>query len=144
MSLGSLPAAVLIAACTSWAAVSMLLSRVNCRVRLVEPSALLEVIWVTPGMALNCTSRGVATEEAMVSGLAPGSCAATWMVGNSASGNGATGRRGNAMTPSSTRANVSRTVATGWSMHQAEIEPWPFIAPPPIAPPEVARSALAQ
>ena len=77
MSLGSLPAAVLIAACTSWAAVSMLLSRVNCRVRLVEPKALLEVIWVTPGMALNCTSSGVATDDAMVSGLAPGNCAAT-------------------------------------------------------------------
>ena len=55
----------------------MLLSRVNCRVRVVEPSALLEVIWVMPGMALNCTSRGVATDDAMVSGLAPGSCADT-------------------------------------------------------------------
>src|SRR3546814_7358899 len=69
MSWGSLPAAVLMAACTSWAAVSMLLSRLNCKVRLVEPRALLEVIWVMPGMALNCTSSGVATDEAMVSGL---------------------------------------------------------------------------
>ena len=77
MSLGNLPDAVLIAACTSWAAVSMLLSRVNCKVRVVEPNALLEVIWVMPGMALNCTSSGVATDDAMVSGLAPGSCADT-------------------------------------------------------------------
>ncbi|MNR15715.1 hypothetical protein D3C85_1322700 [compost metagenome] len=89
------------------------MSRVNCRVRLVEPSALLEVIWVTPGMALNCTSRGVATDDAMVSGLAPGSCAATWMVGNSASGSGAMGRRGKAIAPSSTKAKVRRMVATG-------------------------------
>jgi hypothetical protein len=37
MSLGSLPAAVLIAACTSCAAVSILLSRVNCRVSRLEP-----------------------------------------------------------------------------------------------------------
>ncbi|MNF04013.1 hypothetical protein D3C80_2034370 [compost metagenome] len=55
----------------------MLLSRVNCRIRMVEPKALLDVIWVTPGMELNCTSSGVATDDAMVSGLAPGSCAAT-------------------------------------------------------------------
>jgi hypothetical protein len=95
----SLPDAVLIAACTSWAAVSMLLLRVNCRVRVVEPRALLEVIWVMPGMALNCTSRGVATDEAMVSGLAPGNWPMTWIVGNSASGKGATGRRGKAIKP---------------------------------------------
>src|SRR5471032_2848306 len=77
ISLGNLPEAVLIAACTSCAAVSMLLFRVNCRVSRLEPKALLEVIWVMPGMALNCTSSGVATDDAMVSGLAPGSCADT-------------------------------------------------------------------
>ena len=113
MSLGSLPEAVLIAACTSCAAVSMLLPSVNCRVRVVEPSALLEVIWVMPGMALNCTSSGVATDEAIVSGLAPGSCADTWMVGNSASGSGATGNPGKAIKPNSARAKVSSSVATG-------------------------------
>lgn len=85
----------------------------NCNVKRLEPKALLEVIWVTPGMALNCTSRGVATDEAMVSGLAPGSCAVTWIVGNSASGSGAMDRRGKAMIPSSTKANVNNRVATG-------------------------------
>ncbi len=80
---------------------------------MVEPSALLLVIWVMPGMALNCTSSGVATDEAMVSGLAPGSWAVTWMVGKSASGSGATGKRGKAMAPSSTRAKVSSRVAMG-------------------------------
>ncbi|CAH0316634.1 hypothetical protein SRABI08_05147 [Pseudomonas carnis] len=113
MSLGSLPDAVLIAAWTSWAAVSMLFSRVNCRVKRLEPKALLEVIWVMPGMALNCTSRGVATDEAIVSGLAPGSCAVTWMVGNSASGSGATARFGKAIIPSNTNAKVNSRVATG-------------------------------
>lgn len=98
----------------------MFLSRVNCRISVVEPRALLLVIWVMPGMALNCTSSGVATDEAMVSGLAPGNWAVTWMVGKSASGSGATGRRGKAMAPSSTRAKVSSRVAMGWSMHQAE------------------------
>ncbi|MCY1186443.1 hypothetical protein D9M73_273190 [compost metagenome] len=83
-----------------------------------------------PGIALNCTSSGVATEDAIVSGLAPGSRALTCMVGNSASGNGATGSLGKAMAPSKTRAKVNRTVAIGWSTHQAEIEPWPFMAEP--------------
>ena len=39
----------------------------------------------------NWRSRGVATAEAMVSGLAPGSAAETWMVGKSTWGSGATG-----------------------------------------------------
>ncbi|MNZ51404.1 hypothetical protein D3C78_692160 [compost metagenome] len=130
MSWGRRAVAVLIAAWTSWAAVSMLFSRLNCRIRLVEPRALLEVIWVMPGMALNCTSSGVATDEAMVSGLAPGNWAVTWIVGKSASGKGATGRRGKAMTPSSTSANVSSSVAIGRSIHQRDSEPRAFMAAP--------------
>src|SRR6267143_177314 len=46
--------------------------RSNWRVMLVEPRPLEEVICVTPAMRLNWRSRGVATAEAMVSGLAPG------------------------------------------------------------------------
>ena len=53
----------------------------NCRVMLVEPSEFTEVIWVMPGISENCRSSGVATFEAMVSGLAPGSVALTWRVG---------------------------------------------------------------
>src|SRR5471032_1200789 len=130
MSLGSLPEAVLIAACTSYAAVSMLLFRVNCSVSRLEPKALLEVICVMPGMALNCTSSGVATDDAMVSGLTPGNCAVTWIVGNSASGSGATAKRGKAINPSSTKAKVSSRVATGWSTHQADGERLPLMAAP--------------
>src|SRR5664279_3242330 len=51
-----------------------------------------ELISVMPAMRPNWRSRGVATEEAMVSGLAPGRPADTWMVGNSTWGRGATGR----------------------------------------------------
>ena len=47
-------------------------SRVNCSVICVTPSALVEVIESMPAMVENCFSSGVATEEAIVSGLAPG------------------------------------------------------------------------
>ncbi len=60
----------------------------------VEPSELVDVICETPGICANCVSSGWATEEAMVSGLAPGSLAETWMVGKSTCGSGATGNSG--------------------------------------------------
>jgi hypothetical protein len=60
----------------------------------VEPSVLTEVISETPEICANCVSSGCATEEAIVSGLAPGSCADTWMVGKSTCGSGATGNLG--------------------------------------------------
>ena len=69
---GRSPRAALMAACTSRPAASMLRPRSNCRVMLVDPSELAEVISVMPAMRPNCRSSGVATEEAMVSGLAPG------------------------------------------------------------------------
>ena len=74
-------AAALMAACTSSAALSIFLPSANCKVMEVKPSPLLEVISVTPGTALNCTSSGVATEEPMVSALAPGKAPCTTMVG---------------------------------------------------------------
>jgi hypothetical protein len=45
--------------------------------------ALVEVedMESTPAMLENAFSRGVATAEAMMSGLAPGRLAVTWMVG---------------------------------------------------------------
>jgi hypothetical protein len=65
----------------------------NCRVMLVEPSWLLEVISVMPAIRPNCRSRGVATADAIVSGLPPGKAARTLIVGNSTCGRGATGRK---------------------------------------------------
>jgi hypothetical protein len=44
-------------------------------------------------MAANCCSSGVATEDAMVSGLAPGSVADTVIVGKSTLGSAETGSR---------------------------------------------------
>ncbi len=84
--------AAAMAACTSWAAASMLRSSVNWIVIWVVPSALVEVIESMPAMVENCFSSGVATAEAMVSGLAPGRLAVTWMVGKSMLGRSLTGR----------------------------------------------------
>ena len=72
----------------------MLRDRSNWTVIALLPSALLDVIWVTPGICPNCRSSGWVTEEAMVSGLAPGSCVVTWIVGKSTCGSGATGSSG--------------------------------------------------
>src|SRR6266516_4008421 len=84
--------ALVIAAWTSWAAASMLRSRVNWRVMLVLPRLDEEVIWSTPAIVENCFSSGVATADAMVSGLAPGRLAFTWIVGKSTFGRLLTGK----------------------------------------------------
>src|SRR5579864_3353354 len=78
---GSSGMAAAIAVWTSTDAPSMSRSRLNCRVMLVEPWRLLEIIESTPAMVVNWRSRTVATEEAMVSALAPGRLALTEMVG---------------------------------------------------------------
>jgi hypothetical protein len=80
------------AACTSRAAPVMSRLKSNCMVMLVAPSELAEVISVSPAMRPKRRSSGVATELAMVSGLAPGKAACTLMVGKSTRGKGATAR----------------------------------------------------
>ena len=57
----------------------------------MTPWALVEVIESMPAMVENCFSSGVATAEAIVSGLAPGRLAVTWMVGKSTLGSSLTG-----------------------------------------------------
>jgi hypothetical protein len=101
------------AACTSRAAASMLRFRSNCKVMLQEPSVLEDVISVTAAMRPNWRSSGVATEEAMVSGLAPGSEAFTEMVGKSTCGRGDTGRMRKATAPARPMATTNNVVATG-------------------------------
>ena len=118
MAAGKREEAVLIAACTSWTALSMPFSSSNCSVICVVPNALEEVIWRTPGTELNCTSSGVATDEAMVSALAPGRVALICSVGKSAAGSGATASCGNANAPSNINAMASKVVPTGCAMHQ--------------------------
>ena len=101
------------AACTSRAAASILRFRSNWRVTLADPRVLDEVISVTAAMRPNWRSSGVATDDAMVSGLAPGKEAFTEMVGKSTCGKGDTGRMRNATAPASAMATVRSVVATG-------------------------------
>jgi hypothetical protein len=82
----------LIAACTSCAAASMSRPRSNWMAIEVEPSELVVEIESMPAIVENCLMSGVATEVAIVSGEAPGSCAETLTTGNSALGSAATGR----------------------------------------------------
>jgi hypothetical protein len=86
----------------------------------VCPSWLVEVICVTLAMRPNCRSRGVATAEAIVSGLAPGSPAPTEIVGKSTWGKGATGKNRNAIAPERKIAIESSVVATERRMNGAE------------------------
>src|SRR5580658_486536 len=72
-------------------------------------------------MRPNWRSSGVATEEAIVSGLAPGKEADTEMVGKSTCGSGETPSIMKAMTPASAKASVSRVVATGLRMNGFEM-----------------------
>ena len=57
------------------------------------PQVLVEVMESMPAIVENCFSRGVATADAIVSGLAPGRLADTWMVGKSTLGRSLTGKR---------------------------------------------------
>ena len=57
----------------------------------MDPSELMEVMADSPAMVENWFSSGVATEEAMVSGLAPGRLAVTSSVGKSTFGRSLTG-----------------------------------------------------
>jgi len=88
---GSFRWAEAMAACTSWAAASMLRSRSNCRVMRVLPRVLVEVMESMPEMLENSFSSGVATEAAMFSGLAPAMVALTCKVGKSTLGRSLTG-----------------------------------------------------
>ena len=54
-------------------------------------SVLVDVIESMPAMLANCCSRGVATADAIVSGLAPGRPAEMEMVGKSTFGRSLTG-----------------------------------------------------
>src|SRR6202047_2929230 len=84
---------------------------------LVVPRLLEDVISVTPAIRPNCRSSGVATDEAMISGLAPGKPAPTEMVGKSTCGRAETGNTLNATAPARARAMVRSAVATGRLMN---------------------------
>src|SRR3989442_1325800 len=114
---GSWLRAALMAACTSRAAASMLRFRSNWRITVVAPSRLGEVISDTPAIRPNWRSSGVATDEAIVSGLAPGRTATTWMTGNSTCGRDDTGSVRYATMPASSSATLSSVVPIGRLMN---------------------------
>src|SRR5581483_10285318 len=89
---GSVPPALAMAAWTSCAAASMLRSSANVIVIDVLPCEFDELIESIPEIVENCLSRGVATADAIVSGVAPGKAAFTCTVGKSTVGKAATGR----------------------------------------------------
>ena len=117
---GSWPLEALMAACTSSAAPSIGRLRSNCSVICDEPMPLVEVICARPAMSENCRSSGCATFDAIVSGLAPGRLAETWIVGKSTCGSGATGSSGNVAAPTSSSASASSVVPIGRLMNAAE------------------------
>src|SRR5258708_5907512 len=77
--------------CTSCAAASMFRLRSNCSTTFELPSELVELIELSPAIDENCFSSGRATADAIVSGLAPGRPALTWIVGKSMLGRSLTG-----------------------------------------------------
>src|SRR3984957_5043552 len=85
------------------------------------PSELAEVISLTPAIWPNCRSSGVATEDAMISALAPGRLELTEIVGKSTCGRGETGNTWKAMAPAMATATVRSVVATGLWINGAEI-----------------------
>src|SRR5271156_3649660 len=108
-------------ASTSRAAASMLRLKSNCKVTLVVPRELDEVISVTEAMWPNWRSSGVATDDAMICALAPGRLPETEMVGKSTCGSGETGSTLKAIPPAMAMATVNRVVATGRRMKGAEM-----------------------
>src|SRR6266702_363247 len=127
-----------IAACTSWAAASMLRDRVNCNVMFVPPSVLDDVIASIPAIVENCFSSGVATAAAIVWGLAPGSPAETVIVGKSTLGRSLTGSSRYAISPNMRIPNMTSVVATGRRINSPEMftsgSPRPSRPPHPRSP----------
>src|ERR1700712_4286221 len=92
-SLGKSASEALIAAWTSRAARSMSRPILNCSWMLVEPSELVDVIWLMPAIWPRRRSRGAATVPAITVGSAPGRVAETRIIGKSTFGTAATGRK---------------------------------------------------
>ncbi len=85
--------AALIAASTSRAAPSIFRVRSNWIVTEDVPKLLVDVISVTPAMWPNWRSSGVATDEAIISALAPGKLALTEIVESLLAAKGRRGAR---------------------------------------------------
>src|SRR5258708_16702282 len=80
---------------------------------------LVETIESMPAMVANCCSKGVATAEAIVSGVAPGKLALTTIVGKSTLGRSLTGSNRYAITPKTHKATVTNVVMMGLRMQSS-------------------------
>src|SRR5580704_8367097 len=78
---GSNGMAAAIAVCTSTAALSMLRFKSNCRVTVLLPMLLADVISSMPAIVVNCRSSGLAVDDAIVTGSPPGRLVFTLTVG---------------------------------------------------------------
>ncbi len=104
----------------------MLRLRSNCSVMLVLPCELVELIEFRPAIVANCFSSGSATAEAIVSGLAPGRPAPTWMVGKSTVGRSLTGSCRYDIVPKTMIPSMISAVVTGRLMKSAAMfMTWP-------------------
>lgn len=81
---------------------------------------LVECMESMPGMDDSWRSKGVATDAAIISGLAPGSEAVIVMVGYSTFGKSLTGRDRYANTPKKSTVSASSRLATGRRMKTAQ------------------------
>src|SRR5271166_1486491 len=79
---------------------------------LVVPIPLDDDMLSIPSMVENSFSSGVATDEAIVSGLAPGNDACTWIVGYSTVGRSLTGSVRYERTPNTRIAVINSVVVT--------------------------------
>src|SRR4029079_12316106 len=120
-----------IIAWTSCAAPSIERSSVDCIVIDIQPRPDDDVMLSMPAIVENCFSSGVATADAIVSGLAPGRLAFTVIVGKSTVGKSLTGRRRYAVIPKNRMPAITRTVVTGRRINSSE----KFISPSPLSPP---------
>jgi hypothetical protein len=94
--------------------------RSNCRVTLLLPVELDEVVSSMPAIVVNWRSSGLATAEAIVPGSPPGSPAPTFSVGKSTFGRSLTGGARYAMRPKPPMPSMMRLVAIGRLMKSAE------------------------
>jgi hypothetical protein len=73
----------------------------------------------SPAIVENCLSKGVATADAMVSGLAPGKLADTCIVGKSTFGRSLTGRSLYAAIPKTSIDSMTSVVMIGRRMESS-------------------------
>jgi hypothetical protein len=87
----------------------------------VFPWVFDEDITSSPSIVENCFSSGVATAEAIVSGLAPGRLAETWITGKSTFGRSLTGSFGYEISPNRSMDAITSVVITGLRMKISEM-----------------------